>query len=116
MSKYLLYHKKNCQTSISTLKLLREKGIEPDLKLYLEDPPTEEELSALLDKLEGGNVMDLVRTKEPLYKEKYKDKKIAKSRWFKILHKNPILINRPILVKGKKAVICRPPENALELI
>ena len=58
----------------------------------------------------------LVRKKESLYKEKYDGKKISESEWIKILSKNPILIERPIVVKDGKAIVGRPVEKILELL
>jgi arsenate reductase len=63
----------------------------------------------------GMKAESLVRKKEHLYKEKYEGKKISEDRWIKILVKNPILIERPIIVKDGKAIIGRPPELVLEL-
>ena len=59
---------------------------------------------------------DIVRKGETLYKEKYKGKKISETEWIKILSENPILIERPIVVKGDKAIIARPPEKVLEFL
>jgi arsenate reductase (glutaredoxin) len=64
----------------------------------------------------GMKASELVRTKEPLYKEKYEGKKITEAQWLKILSENPILIERPIVVKGNKAIIGRPTEKVLELL
>lgn len=111
---YILYHKPNCSTSLQTLKMLKEHGIKPQLRLYLENPPTPAELDELLKKL-GTRVKALIRTKEPLYKDVYEGQKLTKKQWLKILSENPILINRPILIKGDKAIIGRPPEAVLEL-
>lgn len=115
MSDYVMYHKPNCSTSNTTLNLLKEQGIHPELRMYLEDTPTQKELSELIKKL-GGKAIDIVRTKEKLYKENYADQKLTKREWVSILSKNPILIERPILIKGDKAVIGRPPEKVLDLL
>lgn len=95
--------------------LLQENGIEPDIRLYVDDPPTQKELTELIKKL-GLKAEQLVRKKEKLYKEEYADKKMTQRDWIQALSKNPILIERPILIKGDKAVLGRPPENVLELI
>ncbi len=110
-----MYHKPTCSTSRKTLDLLKEHGVEPELRLYVKDPPTQKELSELLTKL-GVQPIELVRTKEKLYKENYADKKRTKREWLKIFAEHPILIERPILIKGDKAVIGRPPEKVLELL
>lgn len=82
---------------------------------YLKTPLTEEELRVLVEKL-GLPVEYLVRKNERLFKENYKDKEIEEDEWFKILAENPILIERPIVVKGEEAVLGRPPENVNKLI
>ena len=82
---------------------------------YLKTPPTTDELKALLKKL-GLSVQEIIRKKEPLFIEKYKDKKLSDEKWIAVLVKNPVLIERPIVVKGNKAVIGRPPENVLTLL
>jgi arsenate reductase len=115
MDEYIMYHKPNCNTSLETLKLLKQHGVKPKLRLYLEDVPTPAELNELLKKM-NGRVKSIIRAKEPLYKENYEGKKLTKQQWLKILSENPILIDRPILIKGDKAVLCRPIEKALELL
>lgn len=115
MSDYILYHKPSCSTSNKVLKLLKEHGVEPEIRLYIDNPPTQKELDALLKKL-AIKPIELVRTKEKLYKENYQDQQLTKKDWLKILKENPILIERPILIKGDKAVIGRPPERVLELL
>lgn len=97
------------------MNLLQENGIEPDIRLYVDEPPTQKELTELIKKL-GIKAEQLVRKKEKLYKEEYADKKMTQRDWIQALSKNPILIERPILIKGDKAVLGRPPENVLELI
>ena len=82
---------------------------------YLVATPGEEEIKDILRML-GMKAFQLVRTKEQLYQEKYANKKIANARWIKILHRNPILIERPIIVKDGKAIIGRPVERIVEFI
>lgn len=115
MSDGILYHKTTCSTSRKTLDLLKENGVTPEIRLYTEDVPTQKELTELIKKL-GIKAEQLVRKKEKLYKEAYTDKKLTQREWIRVLSKNPILIERPIYIKGDKAVIGRPPENVLELI
>lgn len=110
-----MYHKPTCSTSRKTLQLLKDNGVEPELRLYAKEPPTQKEISDLLKKL-NIEPIELVRTKEKLYKENYADKKLTKKDWLKILSENPNLIERPILVKGDQAIIGRPPENVLALL
>lgn len=115
MDEYVMYHKTNCNTSITALKELKALGINPKLRLYLEDVPTAKELGELLKKM-GIPVSQLIRTKEPLYKDSYADKKLTKAQWLKILSENPILIDRPILIKGDNAAFAKPVENMAEIV
>ena len=110
-----IYFKPNCATCQTALSLLK-KNTDEDYELieYLIEIPTEKEIKEIL-KMLGMKAEDLVSKKEKLYKEKYDGKKISNSEWIKILHKNPILIERPILVKDGKALIGRPIERVLEL-
>ena len=64
----------------------------------------------------GIKAIDLVRKKEALYKEKYEGRYIPPARWIKILHRNPILIERPIVIYHDKAIIGRPPEKIISFI
>ncbi len=82
---------------------------------YLLEPPTKEELKVLIKKL-GIQPEELVRKKEPIYLEKFEGKTLSNTQWITAMVKYPILIERPIVVKGNKAVICRPPEKLLEFL
>jgi arsenate reductase len=114
MEEIIMWHKPNCHTSLETLALLKANNIHPTLRLYLEDVPSETELADVIQKL-GIKPLDLIRHKEPIFKEKYLGKKRRPAAWIKIMVKNPILIERPIIIKGNKAVMGRPPENALKI-
>jgi arsenate reductase len=111
--KLVIYHNPRCTKSRETLALIEKKN--PEIVEYLKTPPTTDELKALLKKL-GLSVQEIIRKKEPLFIEKYKDKKLSDEKWIAVLVKNPVLIERPIVVKGNKAVIGRPPENVLTLL
>ncbi len=111
-----VYFKANCATCQSALQLMRKNTKEKFVKTeYLVDVPTEDEIKEIL-KMLGIKAEDLVRKKESLYKEKYEGKKISEKQWIKILHQNPILIERPIVVLNDKAIIGRPIEKIVEFI
>lgn len=110
-----IYHNPRCSKSRQTLALLEENGVEAAIVLYLENPLTVKELKAILSKLKM-KPFDLVRKSEKVYKEKYKGVTLSDEEWLTALVENPKLIERPIVVKGKKAVLGRPPENVLDLI
>ena len=111
-----VYFKSNCATCQTALGLLKKNAKEDyELIEYLVEIPDAKEIREIL-KMLGMKAEQLVRKKEPLYKQKYEGKKITESQWIKILAKNPILIERPIIVKDGKAIIGRPVERILELI
>ena len=97
------------------MALIKEETDEkPEVVEYMVEVPTQKEIREIL-KMLGLKAEDLVRKKESLYKEKYADKKLTNDQWIKILSENPILIERPIVVKDGKAVIGRPIEKIKEL-
>ena len=114
-SSITIYHNPRCGKSRSTLELLREKGVQPHIIEYLKSPPTKEELRAILKKL-GMKPEQLVRKSEDAYKERLAGKTLSEEQWLDALAMNPILIERPIVVKGDKAVIGRPAENVVSLL
>ena len=110
-----IYHNPRCSKSRQTLALLQENGVEPEVVLYLENIPSTEELRDLLSKLEI-TPMQLIRKGEKDWKENYKGKELSDAQLIQAMIAHPKLIERPIVVKDNKAVLGRPPENALELL
>lgn len=110
-----IYHNPRCSKSRQTLALLKENGIDPEVILYLDKAPTTQELLDLLNKLQLSPI-ELVRKGEAIWKEKFKGKDLSDDDIIKAMILNPKLIERPIVVKGNKAVLGRPPENVLQLI
>ncbi|HTO45377.1 MAG TPA: arsenate reductase (glutaredoxin) [Burkholderiales bacterium] len=109
-----IYHNPRCGKSRAALALLQQRGLEPLVIEYLKQPPTKEALRALTSKL-GIRPEQLVRKGEDVYSQKYKDKTLSDEQWLAALAANPILIERPIIVRGERAVLGRPPERVLEL-
>ncbi|AWF80617.1 arsenate reductase (glutaredoxin) [Microbulbifer sp. A4B17] len=113
---WTIYHNPRCSKSRQTLQLLQDNGIEPEVVLYLQTPPSVEDIQQLLHKL-GIDARQLLRTGEEPYKQlNLRDKDLAESQIIDAMAQNPILIQRPIVTKGDKAVIGRPPENVLGLV
>jgi arsenate reductase (glutaredoxin) len=110
-----IYHNTMCSKSRSTLGLINEKGAEANVVEYLKTPPTKTQLQQILQKL-NMKPEELVRKGEKLYKEKFAGKPYTNDEWLTILAENPILIERPIVVNGDKAIIGRPPEKVLEIL
>lgn len=111
----VIYHNPRCRKSRETLSLIEAKGHKPKVIKYLETPPQPEELRLMLAKLDM-NVKDILRKGEPVYKEKYKHATFNDDEWLRILAEEPKLIERPIVVRGSRAILGRPPENVLKLL
>lgn len=113
--KIILYHNTRCTKSREACSILEKKKVHFDTVEYLKTPLNKEEIANLLKKL-GLKAEELIRKKEPLFKEKFATKKFTESQWLKVMMEFPILIERPIIVKGNTAIIGRPPEKVLELL
>ncbi len=105
-----IYHNPRCTKSRETLQLIRDAGLEPEIIEYLNDVPTESELKELIVML-GIKPYDFLRQGEADFKENFKEKDLSDAEWIAAMVKYPKLIERPIVVKQKKAVLGRPPEN-----
>ncbi|HMV17316.1 MAG TPA: arsenate reductase (glutaredoxin) [Zoogloea sp.] len=110
-----LYHNARCSKSRSACALLADKGVPTTIIEYLKTPPTREELAAVLAAL-GMRAEDLVRKGEDVFKATFKGRTLSEDEWLDALVAHPILIERPIAVRGARAVVGRPPEKVLELL
>jgi arsenate reductase (glutaredoxin) len=110
-----IYHNPRCSKSRDALFIIQSSSSEVQVVEYLKTSPNEEELRDLLKKL-NMKPYDIIRKGENIFKENYKDKQLSDDEWIKVLVENPVLIERPIVVKGDKAVIARPPEKVNELL
>ncbi len=115
MSDVTIYHNPRCSKSRNTLALLEEHGVQPEVVLYLENPPTRAQIEQLLDKL-GIDATQLVRRGEDDYKAAGLGRDSSAAEIVAAMVRYPRLIERPIVVRGERAVLGRPPENALELL
>jgi arsenate reductase len=115
MSDVIIYHNPRCSKSREALKLLEENGVEAEVVRYLDNPPSKEELKALLKKL-GISARALMRTKEKIYKELGLKDVDDEEKLIEAMVQHPKLIERPVVIKGDKAVIGRPPEKVLEIV
>jgi arsenate reductase len=117
MSLITIYHNPKCGTSRNTLALIRNTGVEPNVVLYLEQPPSKAELVQLLADM-GMSVRALLRRKGTPYDELGLD---DESRWsdealLDVMLEHPILINRPIVVTPWGTRLCRPSEVVLDIL
>ncbi|EOC0061292.1 arsenate reductase (glutaredoxin) [Cronobacter turicensis] len=112
-----IYHNPRCSKSRETLSLLTERGIEPDVVLYLETPPDAATIKTLLKQLGFSQARELMRTKEELYKTlNLADASLTEEALIQAMVDNPKLIERPIVVSDGKARLGRPPEQVLEIL
>ena len=109
-----ILHNPRCSKSRTTLNIILENNIQPTIRLYLDDPLSIGEIKDLLIKL-NTTADQIVRKNEEVYK-KLNLKDSNQDLLIEKISKNPILLERPIVVKGKKAIIGRPPENVKKLL
>jgi arsenate reductase len=111
-----IYHNPRCSKSRETLALLKEKGIEPEVVLYLDTPPDVATLKTLLKQLGMHSARELMRRKEDLYKTlNLADADVTEDQLLQAMVDHPKLIERPIVINGDQARLGRPPEAVLEL-
>lgn len=110
-----IYHNNRCSKSRSAVCVLEESGKPFETINYLQQTPTTADLKSILKKL-GIKPQDLIRVGETIYKENYKGKNLSDDEWVAVMVENPILIERPIIINGDKAVIGRPAEKVLEIL
>ncbi len=116
MNTVTIYHNPRCSKSRATLALLQERGIEPRVIKYLENPPTADEIKVILEKL-GLSPRELMRRKEAEYTALGLDNpQLGDDELIAAMVKHPKLIERPIVLAGGQAAIGRPPENVLEIL
>lgn len=110
-----IYHNPRCSKSRQTLGIIEDAGQMVQVVEYLKTIPTKEELAEIIEKL-GIKPADLIRKSEKDYKDNFKGKTLTDDEWLEAMVQYPKLIERPIVVKGDKAVLGRPPENVNTLL
>jgi len=111
-----LYHNPRCSKSRQALSLLRDQGVEPEIVEYLQTPPDAPTLSRLLDLLRL-EPRELMRKEEKEYRENgLDDPSLSRDQLIAAMVAHPKLIERPIVIKGDKAVLGRPPEGVLAIL
>ena len=115
MKNVVIYHNPRCQKSRQTLSLLRDNGVEPESVEYLKDPPSQKRVLELIDML-GIEPLALVRKKEKDFAASGLSAKSDKRAVAKAIASYPVLLERPVVVVGKKAALGRPPEQVLKLL
>lgn len=110
-----ILHNPRCGKSREGLAILQESGKEFEIIKYLEDNPSKKQLNEIIKKLNVG-ALKLVRQNESIWKENFKGKDLSEDEIIDAMVANPILIERPIVINGNKAVIGRPPLEISKII
>ncbi len=110
----VVWHNPRCSKSRNGIKYLDEKGVEYEIRRYLDEPPTVDELKTVLKKL-GMSPRELMRTKEAIYRELGLKEVTEDEKLIEAMAEHPRLIERPIVIRGEKAVVARP-ENRIDEI
>ena len=106
----IIYHNPRCKKSRAGLAFLQEQGIDPEIRLYLQELLSENELKRLVMKL-NIPAKELLRTQEEQYRKELKNLNLNEDEWIKVMLENPKLIRRPIIETERKAVIGDPVEE-----
>lgn len=114
MAEYTVYHNPRCSKSRLALQYLEAEGKDFDIVEYLKEIPTADTMDDILNKL-GMEPEALLRKNEADFKQNFKGKELSRTEWIEAMRTFPKLIERPIVIKGKKAVVARPAEKIAEL-
>lgn len=110
-----IYHNPRCGKSREGLAILEESGKEFEIIKYLENTPDKKELQEIIKKLNIAPI-DLIRKNESIWKEQFEEKNLSEEDIIEAMIANPILIERPIVINGNKAMIGRPPIKIATII
>lgn len=114
--KLVIYHNPSCSKSRETMQILENNNISPEIIEYLNEPPSEQELTRIIGML-GIGARDLLRTSEQAYQDAgLDDESLSDEEIITAICNYPSLLQRPIVVVGNKAVIGRPPVRVLDII
>ena len=114
--KITIYQKPTCTTCREVYSVLKESGVDFEAVNYYLTPIPKKKLKELVNKM-GIRVSELLRKKEPIYKElKLEGKPLSEDEWIDVMVKHPDLIQRPIVEKGAKAILARPAERIKEIL
>lgn len=111
-----IFHNPNCSTSRKVLDWLTEKGIKPDVVQYLKTPPSATELKRILKLMGDAKPADILRRKGDAYEALGDVAKLKNDELIAKMIEEPVLIERPIVITDKAAVLCRPPEKVWDIV
>lgn len=112
---FKIYHNPRCKISREVLSVLQSHSQNIEIVEYLKNKLSIDEIKSLCLIL-NLPPEEIIRKNEDYYKKNLKGKSFSEYEWFRIIHENPILIERPIVISGYKAIICRPPEKVQDLL
>ena len=115
MSKYTIWHNPRCSKSRQTLALLQDAGVNVEVRLYLQSPPSSDEVKDITKAL-GVSLIDMLRAGEKAFKDAGLSKSSTEVQLLEAVYKHPILIERPIVIHEDRAIIGRPPEAVKALL
>jgi arsenate reductase len=116
MNKLTIYQKPTCTTCRTVMKMLQASGVDFDSINYYIEPIPKVKLKELLRKM-GMKPRELLRSKEPIHKQlKLAERKLSDDQLIDLMVKHPDLIQRPIIEKGQRAILARPPERLKEIL
>lgn len=110
-----IYHNPRCGKSREGLQILEQSGKDFIIVKYLEEIPSLEKLSQIIKFLKI-KPLEIVRQNEKIWKDNFKNSNLSDDELIQIMTKHPILIERPIVINGTKAIVGRPPSKILEII
>jgi arsenate reductase len=110
-----IFHNNRCRKSREGIEILEQSGKDFEVVKYLENTPSKQELTTIIDLL-GIAPIDLIRKKEPIWKSDFKGRALSNDAIIEAMIKHPKLIERPIVINGKQAVIGRPPSQILDIL
>ena len=116
MSSIKIWHNPRCSKSREALALLEEEGVEKEVVKYLESNPDKQSIKSILKMLGFSSARELMRTKEAIYKELQLKDENDEEKLIEAMVQHPKLIERPIIIKGDKAIIARPPSRVKEFL
>ena len=116
MSQIKIWHNPRCSKSRQALSLMDESSVEKEIIKYLEVNPSKEEIRSVLKMLGFESAREMMRTKEAIYKELNLKDETDEEKLIEAMAEHPKLIERPIIIKGDKAIIARPPERVTEFL
>lgn len=110
-----IYYNPRCSKCRDAVALVQEHGYRTELIKYLDTPPDKEELLEIVSKL-GIKPRDLIRKGEEIFQQTYAGKTLSDEAWLDAMAAHPVLIERPIVIRGNKAIVARPAEKVLPLL